>query len=188
MEYLTIFIRWCCIPLQHINFITEEIANWHVSRWTFEARHLTVICVQVASNYAVTYKRRLMSQIKNMWVESSHNLMDTGFLETLLKDKAMLHMYVNIFAAMHTNVTSGGTFYQHVDKIETLVNGHNWTINTDLTIADERTMYLMCCRHVSTFACVSGQWTFHLAKFKVVEEFRVKQNKFTLYHMHRQKT
>lgn len=108
-----------------------------------------------------------MCVIKNLWGKAKcHSFKEIGsfddfsnhnVFETLLKNKSVC-MIFDEFAVMHTNVTPEGTFYHHVVKIVALVKGHSWTINTDMTIADQMTMYLMGCRHVSTSAFVSEEF------------------------------
>lgn len=150
MVYLTIAIRWCCTPLEHINIIKANITKWYISRWTYaDTRHLTVICVQTESKRASTYIGKLLGLMQNLWVEQTHSVMTCGDLDTLLGNKNSLAVVSNIYSVTYTDSRPGLSFYRHLTNTVALVKGYEWTLRKGSTVADNGTNMKLYCQHVS---------------------------------------
>lgn len=148
---MTTFVRWCCTPQPHINFITDNVTNWYMSRWTYPnlERHLTAICVEIAYSDCAKYVQQLLHVMKRLWIDPNRALMECGPLDTLLENKSALTMIINKYCVTYTDVTHGVSFYNHVMNTVELLNSHDWTIMHDRTFADNRTTFKLHCIHVS---------------------------------------
>jgi hypothetical protein len=124
MLYLTIVIRWCCTPLDHINFITDNITKWYMNRWSYnDTRHLTVICIEIEPKGTTNYITQLVRLMQNLWVEPN---------------------------VTHTDSRPGLSFYKHLSNTVALVKGYDWTIRKGSTVADKLTNMKLHCQHVSS--------------------------------------
>ncbi|XP_036829785.1 uncharacterized protein LOC118952224 isoform X2 [Oncorhynchus mykiss] len=148
MLYLTIVIRWCCTPLDHINFITDNITKWYMNRWTYnDTRHLTVICIEIEPKGTTNYITQLVRLMQNLWVEPNVNVMECGNVDTLLGNKNALGVVSNTYSVTHTDSRPGLSFYKHLSNTVALVKGYDWTIRKGSTVADKLTNMKLHCQH-----------------------------------------
>lgn len=149
---MTLVIRWSRAPQQHINFPTAG-SGWYMSRWAhaeYANQHLTVICARLFSNDVQAYKAKLFTTIKKLWADPSLNLIIRGDLEDLLTEEQPPTSFFNLYSVIRTEIPVGVSFYEHVMKTVAMVKEYNWTKRNELTIADDKTMFKLSCRHVST--------------------------------------
>lgn len=151
MEYMTMVIRWRRVPQQHINFPTVG-SGWYVSRWThaeYVNQHLTVICAHLSSVDVQAYTLKLLNIMKKLWADPVLNLMAMGTFEALLTEEQPSSSIFNSYNVTRTEIQLGVSFYEHVMKTVAMVKECNWTKRNELTIADDKTMFKLSCRHVS---------------------------------------
>lgn len=148
---VTLVVRWCRTPQPHINFATDNVFRWYMSRWTcteYDTQELTVICFRTSESRVATYTREVLNVMKKLWIEPQCNLMDRGQLATLLETKTALAHIINKYDVAHGDPDV--SFYNHVNNTVELLKRHNWTISKDQIVADSCTMFQMYCKHVSS--------------------------------------
>ncbi|XP_034147174.1 uncharacterized protein LOC117594193 [Esox lucius] len=150
MDTITIAVRWCCVPQAHINFVTDGITKWYMSRWIYKhskTKNLTIICVQVEFKRVSAYIQQLLSVMKALWVEPGRGSMDWEALDTLLDDTPLVPVSTNKYSVTHTTMRPGDSFYYHVCNTVELVKGRAWILRRELTIADKMTILKLHSKH-----------------------------------------
>ena len=157
MKYLTIGVRWCHPPQDHINLNHDKAKRCHMSRWTRSTlleddQHLTVICAQVDCEDIAGYIQDTLRVMKCLWVDPKISSMKLKVFDELLGNSSLRFSDVNRYSGMYTDITPGYSFYNHVIKTKSTVSMQKWCKMRDPIVADDKTSFTLCCTHVSSSA------------------------------------
>lgn len=155
MEYMTMIVRWCYSPNDHINF-PRLSTGWYLSRWWTEdhAEHLTVICARLYNAERVRYTERLFSTIKKLWSPEMLLLVPRS-LESVLTDDRLRVSPANDYSVTYSEIQPGVSFYNHIAEVTATVKEYKWVPRKELTVADDNIMFKLACRHVSIERIIS---------------------------------
>ena len=156
MKYLTIGVRWCRPPQDHINLNHDKAQRWHMIRWTSpshreKCRDLTVICTQVDCGDIEGYIQDTLRVMICLWGHPKTRLMTLKVFDELLGNSSLWVGDVNRYSVMYTDITPGYSFYNHVIATKSSVSMQEWSLKRNFAIvADEKTSFKLCCTHVSS--------------------------------------
>lgn len=150
MKFLTFHVRWDGRPNAHFNVTTRWATHWHMSKWTYnptehagdqptDTQHLTIICVQIASENVDAYLEKLKKIMSPVFAKPACDQLQWGEFNELLYGHK--HIIANTWSVSHTFVRPGisPSFYGHVDEKMVSAKLSNWNMCNYGILADEMT-------------------------------------------------